>query len=163
MCGYVWGRKDIRIQIPITNEKARQTYYGALNYQTKEFLIRPYESGNSENTIDFIKYFQNQNPDKRFVIIWDGASYHKSGKIKDFLAVNNDNKEEVEWKLRCILFAPNSPEQNPVEDVWLQVKNALREFWHLCSSFPTVKYLFEFFADHQKFDFPKIEQYSSCS
>ncbi len=37
--GYVWGRSDIRIEVPITNQKNRQTYFGALNYQTKQFHV----------------------------------------------------------------------------------------------------------------------------
>jgi transposase len=163
VCGYVWGRTDIRVEIPIANQKTRQTYYGVLNYQTKEFTLRPYEQGNGENTVNFMQYLQNQNPGKRIVMIWDGASYHKSQEVKDFLAEMNDGKEASAWQFRCILFAPNSPEQNPVEDVWLQAKNFLRRFWLLCRSFPAVKYLFEFSLDHQKFDFSKIEQYSPCS
>jgi len=89
--------------------------------------------------------------------------YHKSQKIKDLLAKKNEGKEESQWQFTCILFAPNAPEQNPVEDVWLQAKNFLRRFWYLCRSFPVVKYLFRFFTDHQRFDFSKIEQYSPCS
>jgi transposase len=53
-----------------------------------------------------------------------------------------------------------APEQNPVEDIWLQTKNFLRQFYHHCSSFNVVKYLFEFFADGQVFDFPKIHEYA---
>jgi len=40
VCGYVWGRSDMRVEIPIANERRRQTYFGALNYQTKEFILR---------------------------------------------------------------------------------------------------------------------------
>ena len=54
--GYAWGKTDERIEIAIKNEKERQTYYGALDYQTKEFLVQEYESGNTKNTIEFIKY-----------------------------------------------------------------------------------------------------------
>jgi len=28
-------------------------------------------------------------------------------------------REKSEWLIRCELFAPNAPEQNPVEDIWL--------------------------------------------
>ncbi|MEG4812697.1 winged helix-turn-helix domain-containing protein, partial [Microcoleus sp. F8-D1] len=35
LTGYVWGQSKIRIEVPITNEKDRQTYFGALNYQSK--------------------------------------------------------------------------------------------------------------------------------
>jgi transposase len=60
------------------------------------------------------------------------------------------------------LFAPNAPQQNPVEDVWLQAKNLLRKYWHLCQSFRAIKVLFEFFTDRQKFDFPKIDRYQAA-
>lgn len=126
-------------------------------------MLRPYEVGNGENTVDFMKDLQRQNSGRRIAIIWDGASYHKSQEVKDFLAIHNDQKEESQWQFTCILFAPHSPEQNPVEDVWLQAKNFLRKFWQVCRSFPAIKYLFQFFTNHQKFDFSKIEQYSPCS
>ena len=37
---YTWGRTDKRIEIPIKNDWERQTYYGALDYQTKEFIVQ---------------------------------------------------------------------------------------------------------------------------
>jgi hypothetical protein len=46
------------IETPIENERKKQTYYGALNYQSKEFILKDYETGNSENTVDFMKYLQ---------------------------------------------------------------------------------------------------------
>ncbi len=58
VCGYVWGKTDIRIEIEIKNTKDRQPYFGALDYQTSEFITREYPAGNSQNTIEFIKYLQ---------------------------------------------------------------------------------------------------------
>ncbi len=162
-CGYVWGRTDMRITIPIKNIKSRQTYYGALNYRTQEFIVREYSVGNSENTVKFIQDLQNLYPDKRIALIWDGAKYHKSDEIKKFLTSANQSHEPEQWPITCILFAPNAPEQNPVEDVWLQTKTFLRKFWPLCKSFAIVKWLFKFFTNHQQFDFPKLHQYAPCS
>ena len=51
------------------------------------------------------------------------------------------------------------PRKNPVEDIWLQTKNFMIAFDHLCSSFKIVKWLFKFFVDGQIFDFPKLFQY----
>lgn len=34
VCGYVWGRTNEKIQVPVKNEKERQTYYGAVDYYT---------------------------------------------------------------------------------------------------------------------------------
>jgi transposase len=110
-----------------------------------------------------MEYLEKQHLHQRIALIWDGASYHRSQEIKDFLAEKNAGKAESQWQFTCILFAPNAPAQNPVEDVWLQAKNFLRRFWYLCRSFPVVKYLFKFFTDRQTFDFSKIEQYSPCS
>ncbi len=100
-CGYVWGRTDMRIEIPIKNIKDRQTYYGALNYQTQEFIIRDYSAGNSENTVKFIQDLQNLTPDQRIALIWDGAKYHNSDEIKEFLASVNDNYEPAQWPITC--------------------------------------------------------------
>ncbi len=63
-------------------------------------------------------------------------------------------------QLSCILSAPNAPQQNPVEDIRLQAKKILRKYWYLCRSFNIVKFMFEFFTDEHKFDFPKIRQYT---
>jgi transposase len=177
VCGYVWaaafggklppetclGKTDIRIEIPIKNIKDRQTFFGAIDYQTKEFIVREYPAGNSSSTIEFIKHLQSQRPEQRIALIWDGAKYHKSDELKDFLATVNDGCEPGHWSITCILFAPNAPEQNPVEDIWLQAKNFLRKYWQLCKSFAIVRWLFKFFTNHQKFDFPKLHQYAPCS
>lgn len=162
VCGYVWGKTDIRIEIPIKNTKNRQTYFGALDYQTHEFIVREYPAGNSSNTIQFIKYLRSQYPGKRIALIWDGAAYHKSNEVKAFLTTSNQKCEPGQWPITCILFAPNAPEQNPVEDVWLQAKNFVRKYWHMCKSFLIIKWLFKFFTSHQRFDFPKLHQYVPC-
>lgn len=157
--GYVWGRTDIRIEIPLKNEKSRTTYYGALDYQTKEFIVKEYQSGNTENTIKFINDLREKRKGKKLAIFWDGATYHDSQEFRDYLAEINQNLPEEEWLITCTKFAPNAPEQNPVEDIWLQVKNFIRKFYHVCQSFKVVKWLFEFFADGQIFDFPKLYRY----
>lgn len=159
MIGYVWGKTNMRIEIPIKNEKERQTYYGALDYKTKEFIVKAYPAGNTENTINFIKYLQKQRPGNKLALIWDGATYHCSQGFREFLGKLNDELEEENRLINCIKFAPNGPEQNPVEDIWLQAKNFVRKYYDLCDSFKMVKWLFEFFTNGQIFDFPKIYEY----
>lgn len=163
VCGYVWGKREIRIEIPIKNTKDRQTYFGALNSQTKEFIVREYPAGNSENTVKFIKDLQKQYRGKRIVLIWYGASYHNSDEVKDFLASVNDNYEPTQWPITCIVFAPNASEQNLVEDVWLQTKNFLRKFWHLCKFFAVIKWLLKFFTITKNLIFPTLHQHTLCS
>lgn len=159
VCGYSWGRTDQRLEIPIVNEKERQTYFGALNCLTGEMLIQAYPKGNSEYTVEFLAYLQQQYPDKRLVIIWDGASYHKFGQTPDYLAKLNQDLTEDNWQITCLLFAPHAPEQNPVEAVWLKGKRFIRKHFHLCLSFKAVKKLFVETLHHQTFHFSKLLHY----
>lgn len=161
--GYIWGKTSQRIEVPIVHERQRQTYFGALNYCTKEFFAKAYAKGNSEHTIEFLQYLQAQCPGQRLAIFWDGASYHRSNELKVFLQSVNSDLPEDAWHITCIRFAPNAPEQNPVENIWLQVKRFIREWYHLCKSFAVVKFLFELVTHHQVFDFPKLSMYGSFS
>lgn len=163
LCGYVWGLTEQRVIVPIVNQRQRQTYFGALNYCSKEFLVQPYDTGNSENMIAFLQYLQQQCPHQRIAVIWDGASYHRSKEIQAYLESFNQDKEPDLWQISCIRFAPNAPEQNPVEDIWLQAKRWIRECYHLCQSFWIVKRLFELATHHQVFDFPKLHEYGKFS
>lgn len=163
LCGYVWGKTDERIEVPIVNERRKQTYYGAVNLYTQQCLIQAYKAGNSESTIAFLKYLLNQYPDSRIALLWDGASYHQSFEVKAYLESVNLELDESNWKLTCIRFAPNAPQQNPIEDIWLQAKRFIRKCYHLCKSFGAVKYLFELVTHCQTFDFPKLFTYGCFS
>lgn len=163
MLGYVWGKTNVRIKIPIKNEKERQTYFGALDYKSKEFIMESHPKGDGDETVKFIKQLQKKYKNKKLALIWDGASYHKFGKFREYLEEENDQLVEKDWRIKCILFAPNAPEQNPVEDIWLKGKKHIRKYWHLCSDFKAVKSLFEFCLNEQQFNFPKINQYHPVS
>ena len=163
VCGYIWGRTNERITVPIANEKQKQTYYGAIDLKTHKLLIQPYQKGESQFTIAFLKYLQSQYPQSRIALLWDGASYHRSGEVKSYLDSVNQGLEPKNWNITCIRFAPNAPEQNPIEDVWLSAKRFLREFYSLCSTFAIAKRLFELATEHQIFDFPKLSLYGSFS
>ena len=102
LCRYVWGKTNERIEVPIVNERRKQTYYGAVNLLTQQCLVQAYESGNSESTIAFLKYLLSQCPNRRIAVLWDGASYHRSIEVRAYLASVNQSLEESEWKLTCI-------------------------------------------------------------
>lgn len=163
LCGYVWGKTAQRIEVPLTNERRKQTYYGAVNIHTQQCVIQAAEAGNSESTIAFLKYLLAQCPNNRIALIWDGATYHRSQEVREYLKSVNPALAQPNWKITCIRFAPNEPKQNPIEDIWLQAKRFVREYYHLCTSFNVVKFLFEFVTHHQTFDFPKLFTYGCFS
>jgi len=98
-------------------------------------------SGDGKSTVEFIKYLQNKYKNRKIILSWDGASYHKYGEFREFLLELNGGKEPDNWPITCILFASNAPQQNPVKDIWLPDKNFLRKYWYLCRSFKIVKFL----------------------
>ena len=159
--GYVWGERGKPTHVSVINEKERQTYYGALNWFNHEFVLEPYDSGNGLNTVEFIKYLRIKYAGSRIVLIWDGASYHRFSETRDYLESINSGLPEDEWPVTCILFAPNAPEQNPVEDIWLKAKNFIRRNFIECKTFSDVKILFENFLDREVFNFPKLNMYGS--
>lgn len=119
----------------------------------------PYNKGDGKNTVLFMQHLQALHPNKKLIIIWDGASYHRGEKVQAYLNEINQDLEEKNWKVTCLLFAPNAPDQNPVEDVWLRGKNFLRKHFYENKSFQQVKKCFINFLNKKIFDFNKLEWY----
>ena len=160
-CGYVWGKKGTRLTVPMTNFRERQTWYGALNCYTGEFILKPYESGNTRSTVSFVESLYRTAPEAQHVIIWDGASHHRSDEFRKYLAEKNDGLSKDEYKITCLFFAPNAPEQNSVEDVWLRGKTEVRRCFSKIKSFDDAKDIFERFLEDTRFFFKKTKSYIS--
>lgn len=163
LVGYVWGKTNERVEIPIVNEREHQTYFGALDIVEGKVVIQAQEKGNTECMIDYLKYLMEYFKGKRLLLIWDGASYHCSKELKKFLAQVNEGYPKEEWRIHCVRLAPNQPKQNPIEDVWLQAKNWLRRHADWKPSFSHIKQLFELFFSLDIFDFPKMHMYGNFS
>jgi transposase len=161
--GYVWGKTDSEIAVPVVNERDKQTYYGAVDYMTGEFLLKAYDAGNSDSTIDYLRYLLTQSPNQKLLIFWDGATYHRSKELRGFLDEINQGLPTNQWQIYCVRFAPNCPEQNPIEDVWLQAKTWVRRFCALIPKFSHLKWMFEWFIRHTTFDFPTLQMYGVFS
>jgi hypothetical protein len=76
--------------VPIVNEKEPQTYFGSVNIATGQCLLQAYPKRNGEHTIEYLKYLISQCNGKQIAVIWDGAKYHSSAEVKDFLSLVNN-------------------------------------------------------------------------
>jgi transposase len=162
ICGYGWGDRQTRRTIDVKNYRERQTYYGAVDLLSCELLIQKAQTADSAHTISFVKYLQSQRPNSRLLIIWDGASYHRGQEFRSYLTQVNQPSQPL-WQIHCQRFAPYAPEENPIENIWSQVKNFLRRFSILCHSFAITKKLFELFINYQLFTMPNLEHYNAFS
>ena len=158
-CGYVWGASGERLEIPMTNFRKRQTWYGAVNCYTGQFILGDYDSGKTEFTIKFVKSILDKFPLSRHVFIWDGAPCHVSNEFKEYLKSINDELPEEEWKIKCIKFAPNAPQQNPVEDIWLYAKTWVRKNFPFIEEFEDAVQIFRDCLAGEYFQFDKLKNY----
>jgi putative transposase len=63
----------------------------------------------------------------------------------------------------CVRFAPNCPQQNPIEDIWLQAKTWVRRFCALIPDFSHLKWMFEWLIRNTTFDFASLQMYGAFS
>ena len=108
----MWGKTDQEITVPVVNQRNKQTYYGAVDYLERQLLLKAYDKGNSENTIDYLRYLLTQSPDQR--LLFFGMA----------LLITAPNRSEVScqrlikvWQLSNgkyaeERFAPNCPERS---------------------------------------------------
>jgi transposase len=97
----------------------RITLIGGYCYGTKE-LIAPMEYDGYTNTEVFLSWVEHSlckelKPNQ--VVIMDNASFHKSNKVKELI-------EEVGGRL--MYLPPYSPDLNPIEHVWANLKRLIR-------------------------------------
>lgn len=83
--GDIWGRMNTKIPVPMTHEKERQTYYGALNIATKDVHVCPFSKGERVNTVKVVTYLQALYPHAKLLFIWDGASSHQYADMQVYL------------------------------------------------------------------------------
>ena len=163
VCGYVWGRRGSAIEVLMTDYAERQTYYGAINFVSREFHLRAFEAGNGENTVAYLRWLMQIYEGRKLLLLWDGATYHRDQKLKEFLAEVNQGLEEKDWLVTFLPFAPNAPEQNPVEDIWLAGKRDLRKNFAQNKTFAAVKESFCNFLRSFLFDSIKFDWYSPAT
>ena len=77
--------------------------------------------------------------------------------MKAYLKELNGDRPEQERLIHLEYFAPNAPEQNPMEDVWLAAKTWIRQHFFLFETFEQVKHQFvtfihDFILKTTKFD-----------
>ncbi len=160
ICGYGWGNRHQRREVEVSNYRDSQTYFGAVDCLNGDCVVSAAKTANSASTIDFIQRLQAHCNGARIVLVWDGASYHRSQELREFLAQINP---EDDWVVHCLRFAPYAPQENPIENLWGQAKQLLRQMHTRCSSFKLTRRLFELFFEGQFFTLPNMKRYDAFS
>jgi len=159
VCGKVWGKRNTPIVVPMTNERQRHPYSGAINLVTRAVPLYERPAGEGGSTVAYLRWCRDLYPDKKLLLLWDGASYHRGAERPAFLAKENAGLAAADWQGTCVLFAPNAPEQNPIEDLWLKGKTDLRKQFAVNKTFAAVKHCFSTFLRTLSFASVKCNWY----
>lgn len=160
VCGYAWGKRNERVEVAVGNYKQRQTFYGGLDAHSGEMYLATYPKAESVASTDFLAELMYRYPKAKLTLCWDNASWHTGAEVQAFLSRLNDGQPPEAWRITLVAFAPNDPEQNPIEEVWRQAKTKLRHQRLEATKFSEVTDAFEASLERQVFDFPKRRMYA---
>ena len=113
--GKTWGEVGQTPEVPVTGKRGGYnllsmiTAKGELRFSIKDKKI------DSERYIEFLKALIRDR-DRPLILIADRASFHLSKKVRGFVRAHRA-------KLRVYFLPPYSPELNPDEQVWNDIKD----------------------------------------
>jgi len=107
---YCWCFPGWRPSVPCHHIREYRYAFGAVEPLTGEsfFLVMPY--CNTECMNMFLRELSSAYPNDRIVLVCDGASWHRA------------NLLEIPQNVLIIYLPPATPEMNPIEQVWKELR-----------------------------------------
>lgn len=107
----VWLPQGETVRVEVANSSIeRRQVYGFLDVKTGQEHAFKTLKQNMVVTADILKKVRVFYPNKKVVLLWDNAGWHKGSVVQEF--VKQDGNMEV------IHFPKYAPEENPQEHVW---------------------------------------------
>ena len=109
--GYGWSPRGKRLHVASCSPGlgAKVSFFGVYLYNEGLVRISPCDRANSDTTMAVLGRLRDEFPDRRIVVVWDGASYHRSHSV---LA------KAKELGIDLIRLPAYSPDFMPVEALW---------------------------------------------
>jgi transposase len=116
------------VDVPAANDKfclygakfclygAKFCLYGALDMATGRTITEAYPKGTSSCTRAFVEHLLSE-VEGQVLLIWDRARWHTSQAVEELLGLHE--------RIETVLLPKRSPETNPVEDLWRQLKKTV--------------------------------------
>lgn len=113
--GKTWAVKGQTPVVEATGARFGLNMVGAISTQGQLRFMVVKGSVNSDKICDFLEKLMH-NAEKPVYLIWDGHPTHRSKKVKEYIA-------SFDGKLRVFILPSYSPELNPIEQAWNNVKS----------------------------------------
>ena len=107
---YYWCGKGTRPSVPCYHIREYRYAYGAVEPKTGDsfFLVMPYCNTDCMNI--FLKELSKTFPEDKILLVCDGAAWHKSTSLV------------IPENIDLIFIPPYTPEMNPIEQVWKEIR-----------------------------------------
>jgi transposase len=115
-----WLKKGKKTIIKEKREKNYQNFIGFLNLVSGEDLLYQLDWQNQEHIIPVLTSLVERYPNKKIIIIWDNAGFHRGKKIRELLGKGNKLEN-----IHLIWLPPYAPDTNPQEMVWRYAKDQI--------------------------------------
>ncbi|MEK6571959.1 MAG: IS630 family transposase, partial [Bacteroidota bacterium] len=107
----VWLPQGETVRVDVANSSIeRRQVYGFLNVKTGQEHAFKTMKQNMLVTADVLKNVRALYPNKKVVLLWDNAGWHKGSVVQEFIKRDGD--------MEVIHFPKYAPEENPQEHVW---------------------------------------------
>lgn len=107
---YCWCYSGLRPSVPCHHIREYRYAYGAVEPLTGDsfFLVLPYN-----NTVCmslFLQKLSHTSPDDHILLVCDSATWHKARALN------------IPANIRLIFLPPATPEMNPIEQIWKEIR-----------------------------------------
>lgn len=109
--GYGWAPRGARLWVNTRSPglSKRVTFYGAYVWTTRRVHIWSFPRANTDHTATVLRRLRARYPGRPLRVIWDGASYHRSRRLRTLAATLGITLEPL---------PAYSPDLMPVEALW---------------------------------------------
>ena len=109
--GYGWSERGQRFWVHSNSPglSAKRSFYGLYLYNEGQVRLWPYPRANGEHTITVFQRLRAEAAERKLIVLWDGASYHRAGIVRDAAAALD---------IQVLPLPGYSPDFMPVEALW---------------------------------------------
>ena len=109
--GYGWAERGERLWVASSSPglAAKVSFYGLYLYNEAQVRLWPYSRANGCHTIDVLRRLRAEVPDRKLLVVWDGAPYHRAKAVRS---------AACELGITLMPLPGYSPDLMPVEALW---------------------------------------------
>jgi transposase len=125
--GYGWCARGERLWVASCSPglSAKVSFYGLYLYNEGEVRLWPYARANGEHTIEVLRRLRAEVSDRKIILLWDGAPYHRAQAVR---------AEASDLNIALVPLPSYSPDLMPVEALWRWLREDVT--YHHCHSSP---------------------------